>query len=292
MNVALFGRSVTDQMIPYLQEFIRRLEEINGSTCLFHPLFRNLNQRVVFGKEPILLNTTEEVREHADMVFSIGGDGTILDAVTLIGHSGIPIAGINMGRLGFLSGISKDEILPALDEIINGRYTLESRTLLQLAEPETLFDPFPYALNDLTIYKSDLQTMLTIRTYINGEFLNAYWADGLIVATPTGSTAYSLSCTGPIITPDSETFVITPIASHNLTVRPIVVRDDCEIRITADGLGGDFFIGMDSRKTRISTGIELLIRRADFRVKLVTLEGWHFFKTIREKLNWGRDVRN
>ena len=197
-----------------------------------------------------------------------------------------------MGRLGFLSTISKDEIAPALDDILNNRYSLEDRTLLELHSAEGLFEDFPCALNDLTIYKSDLQTMLTIKTYINDEFLNSYWADGLIVSTPTGSTAYSLSCTGPIVAPDSENFVLTPIASHNLTVRPIVIRDDCRIRITATGNGDEFFVSLDSRKEKVRTSIDLTIAKAGFSIQLVRLPGRHFFKTIREKLNWGLDARN
>ena len=292
MNLALFGHTITDQMLPYLQEFADKLGEVNGTTYIFQPFYQLLEGRVRFTKPPELYLVPLDICGKVDFLCSIGGDGTILDAVALIGNSGIPIIGVNMGRLGFLSSMSKDEITPALDDIIHNRYSLEDRILLELHSKEGLFGDFPCALNDMTIYKSDLQTMLTIQTYINDEFLNSYWADGLIVCTPTGSTAYSLSCTGPIVTPGSENVVITPIASHNLTVRPIVVRDDSLIRIVVKGNGEEFFVAMDSRKEKVRTSIELTITKAGFSIQLVRLPGRHFFKTIREKLNWGLDARN
>jgi len=292
MKLALFGHTITDQMLPYLQEFVNKLEEVNGSACIFQPFYQLLEGRIRFTKSPELFLTPSDIRGKVDFLCTIGGDGTILDAVALIGNSGIPIIGINMGRLGFLSSISKDEIIPAMDDIIHNRYSLENRTLLELHTSEGLFGDFPCALNDLTIYKSDLETMLSIQTFINDEFLNSYWADGLIVSTPTGSTAYSLACTGPIVTPGSENFVITPIASHNLTVRPIVIRDDSQIRITVKGNGDEFFVAMDSRKEKVRTSVELTITKAGFSIQLVRLPGRHFFKTIREKLNWGLDARN
>ncbi len=292
MKLALFGHTITDQMLPYLQEFVNKLEEVNGSAYVFQPFYQLLEGRIRFTRSPEFFLTPLDIRGKVDFLCTIGGDGTILDAVALIGNSGIPIIGINMGRLGFLSSISKDEIIPAMDDINHNRYSLENRTLLELHTSEGLFGDFPCALNDLTIYKSDLETMLSIQTFINDEFLNSYWADGLIVSTPTGSTAYSLSCTGPIVTPGSENFVITPIASHNLTVRPIVIRDDSLIRITVKGNGDEFFVAMDSRKEKVRTSVELTITKAGFSIQLVRLPGRHFFKTIREKLNWGLDARN
>lgn len=279
-------------MLPYLQEFLLRLEEMPGSILIYKPFYELLKSKVRFGKPPDLFLQEADLVGKADFLCTIGGDGTILDAVALTVSSGIPIIGVNMGRLGFLSSISKNEIIPAMDEIAANNYTLENRTLLHLHGREDLFGGFPYAMNEITIQKSDLQTMLTIQVYINDEFLNSYWADGLIVSTPTGSTAYSLSCAGPIVTPGSENFVITPIASHNLTVRPIVIRDDSRIRIVAEGNCGEFYVAMDSRKEKVSSGVELIVTKAGFSVKLVRLQERHFFKTIREKLNWGLDARN
>ncbi|MBE0648431.1 MAG: NAD kinase [Bacteroidales bacterium] len=292
MNLALFGRTVTDPMLPYLQGFVQRLEETSGSILIYKPFFDRLNGRINFTKQPNLFMQEADLNGKVDFLCTIGGDGTILDAVALTVNSGIPIIGVNMGRLGFLSSISKDEIIPAMEDILANNYSLEERTLLHLHGKEDLFGGFPYAMNELTIHKSDMQTMLMIQVSINDEFLNSYWADGLIVSTPTGSTAYSLSCAGPIIAPGSENLVITPIASHNLTVRPIVIRDDSTIRIVVEGYGDEFFVAMDSRKEKVKSGMELIVTKAGFSVKLVRLPGRHFFKTIREKLNWGLDARN
>ncbi len=292
MNVALFGKNVTDEVLPYIQEMIDALHELNGVTLLYQPFFESLGNRVHFKSEPALFTKQAEIEKVADFLFSIGGDGTILDAVSLVGNSGIPVTGINLGRLGFLSSISKELIIPAINAIQNGHYKLENRTLLKLAAPKNLFGTTNFALNDLTVYKPNVMSMLTIKTWINGEFLNAYWADGLIVATPTGSTAYSLSCTGPIIAPDSENFLITPIASHNLTVRPIIIRDDCEIKIRVEGKNSEFHVSLDSRIEKVDHTVELCIQKAPFKINLLRLNDKNFFQTIREKLNWGLDNRN
>lgn len=292
MKIALFGKNVAENALPFIQELIDKIQHSDGEIFVYLPFYHKLTGRIVFPEHTELFSVQADIRNKADYLFSIGGDGTILDAVSLVGDSQIPLTGINLGRLGFLSGISKEQIIPALDEIILGRYTLERRTLLKLETPGNLFGEFNFALNDLTVYKSSVMTMLAIKTWINGEFLNSYWADGLIVATPTGSTAYSLSCTGPILAPDSENFVITPIASHNLTVRPIVIRDDCEIRIKVEGKGTDFLVSLDSRVERVENSVELIIRKAGFNILLLKLAEKNFFKTIREKLNWGLDNRN
>jgi NAD+ kinase len=292
MKLALFGRSITDPMIPYFQAFIEYLEGHGVRFQLYQPFFRDVETRISFEAQPLVFSSLTEVEGKVDFLFSFGGDGTILDAVRMLGHTKLPIVGINMGKLGFLSTISKEGVIPALDDLLKGQYDLEERTLLHLSKPKGLFDDFPFALNDLTIYKSDQQSMLTIKTYIDDAFLNAYWADGLIVATPTGSTAYSLSCTGPILTPNTSGFVITPIASHNLTVRPIVIPDDSRIRIEIGNHDQDCFVSLDSRKTAVSGGTSLMIDKAAFTIQLVRLRERHFFKTIREKLNWGRDARN
>jgi NAD+ kinase len=233
-----------------------------------------------------------EIQGKADVLLSIGGDGTMLDAVTLVGDSGILLTGINIGKLGFLSSISREQIIPALDAIISSGYKLDQRTLLKLETGNGLFGPLNFALNELTVYKAKPMSMLTIKTFVNGDFLNSYWADGLIVATPTGSTAYSLSCTGPIISPDAESFVITPIASHNLTVRPVVLRDDVEIMVRIGGENSSFFVSMDSRIKEVQNPLDLVIRKAGFRINLLKLKEALFFDTLREKLNWGLDIRN
>jgi NAD+ kinase len=292
MNVALYGKNCAGDDIPYLQSLFDRLGETGGKVFVYQPFLKVLQNKIRFASEPKPFTEQKEINHQVDYLFSIGGDGTLLDTIPLVGNSNIPILGINMGRLGFLSGISKDEILVAIDDILLKKYDLDQRTLLRLDSPQGLFGPYNYALNDLTVYRGSLLSILNIRVFINDEFLNTYWADGLIVATPTGSTAYSLSCTGPIITPDSENFVITPIASHNLTVRPIVVPDKSVIRIVVEGRGLDCYAGLDSRNKKIDNSMELVIRKEDFKINLLRMRDRNFFHTIREKLNWGRDIRN
>ncbi len=292
MKIALFGKNVDPPVVPFIQQLVEKLQGSNGVTLVYQPYYENLKEKIQFLHEPGLFSTQAEIEGKVDFLLSIGGDGTILDAVSMVGDSGIPIAGINLGRLGFLSGIPKELILPAIDAILSRNFILEKRTLLRLVTPQNLFGSYDFALNDLTVYKPNVMSMLMIRTWINGEFLNSYYADGLIVATPTGSTAYSLSCTGPIITPDAENFVITPIASHNLTVRPIVVRDDCEIRIRVEGKAREFLVSLDSRIETVDNSVELTIRKAGFKINLLRLPDKCFFQTIREKLNWGLDNRS
>ena len=292
MKVALFGKSISDNDIPYIQEFIDKLGNLKGRVYIYEPFYKAIQENIRFEQMPVLFNTSKEIRTNVEYLFSIGGDGTLLDTITLVGNSGIPVIGINIGRLGFLSGISKDEIVPALDQIIGKNYKTDPRTLIRLEKPAGLFGEFNYALNDMTISRSNIHSMLAITTFINDEFLNTYWADGLIVATPTGSTAYSLSCTGPILTPESENFVITPIASHNLTVRPIVIPDTSIIRILIEGRNIEFFVGLDSRIVKVDTPMELVIKKEEFRIQLLRMAGKNFYETIRAKLKWGLDIRN
>jgi NAD+ kinase len=292
MTIAIFGKTIPDSYMGYLQQLTDHLSQADGHFWIYKPFADFLDGKIRFAKPPVPFTKHSEIDGKADLFLSIGGDGTILEAVTIVRDSGIPIAGINMGRLGFLSGISKEEILPAIDAMTGRQFNLEQRTLLTLETRSGLFGELNFALNELSVHKSNVQTLLTIKTYINNEFLNSYWADGLIVATPTGSTAYSLSCTGPILTPDSENFVITPIASHNLTVRPIVVRDTSRIRITVESKENEYFVSLDSRVERVTGILELNIFKASFTVRLVRLSGTNFFETIREKLKWGLDIRN
>jgi len=292
MNVALFGKSIANHDAPFIQVFLDWLATTGGQVFIYDAFYQSIRNLVTFPVSPVIFSTQAELSGRIEYLFSIGGDGTLLDTITLVGNSGIPIIGINMGRLGFLSTISKEEIVPALEEIRQKKYFIDQRTLIRLDKPNNLFGNFNYALNDLSVYKTIPNSMLAISVFIGNEFLNTYWADGLIVATPTGSTAYSLSCTGPIITPQSQNFVITPIASHNLTVRPIVIPDDSTIRIKVDGRGINFFVGLDSRIEKIENTIELTVIKEEFRINLLRMPDSDFFKTIREKLKWGLDIRN
>jgi len=227
-----------------------------------------------------------------DLCVVVGGDGTLLDTVEMTAEKDIPVLGINTGRLGFLSNTQVEEAENALALFLKGSPNIEERSLLRLDSPEGLFPNAPIALNEIAIHKHDTSSMITIHAYLDGEFLNSYWADGLIVSTPTGSTAYSLSCGGPIIHPNSNSFVITPIAPHNLNVRPFIVQDKGEITLRVDGRDGSYLLSMDSRSVDLDEGVELKISRNSMDMKLVTFEGQDFLNTLRQKLSWGLDKRN
>lgn len=291
MRIALFGKHIGDHL-PYIQVLIDALESSGGVIFVYQPLLEKSAGALRFAIPAEQFTSGDELRGKVDFLISVGGDGTLLDAAALTGNTEIPIVGINIGRLGFLSGISKDMIIPAIMALKNGDYLVDKRSLLMIENPGDIFGKITFAMNEITVYKPDVMSMLTIKTWINDQFLNAYWADGLIIATPTGSTAYSLSCTGPILTPDAEVFLITPIASHNLTVRPIVIRDDSIIRIEVAVKGENYLVSLDSRHVSVSRPTSLVIRKADFRINLLRLRDKNFFQTIREKLNWGLDNRN
>jgi NAD+ kinase len=291
MVIGLYGRSVSIENMVYVQRVVDKLLDRNCRIYIFKPLFENIRDFLVL-PEVQVFETHPEVVQKIDYLFSIGGDGTILDAMTLVRNSGIPIMGINIGRLGFLSSISKDEILAAVDKVLDGDFRMDSRALVRLSEPPELFGDLNYALNEVTITRKDSTSLITLDVYINDVFLNTYWADGLIISTPTGSTAYSLSTGGPILVPGSENFVITPIAPHNLTVRPVVIPDKSRIRIMVEGREQQFLVSLDSRRATLYSNFELIIEKADFKINLVQMKEKHFFSTLRDKLKWGLDARN
>ena len=292
MRIAIFGKNFTDENAIYMQQLLDKLKISNCSLMIFEPFLKIITNRVAIRCDFRVFNTHEELRNNADLLFSIGGDGTFLDIITLVRDSGIPILGINLGRLGFLSSISRDEILLAVDKVLEKKYALEQRTLISLTTSQNLFGNLNYALNELTVTKTDNNSLAMVEVYVDDKFLNTYWADGLIVATPTGSTAYSLSCYGPIISPGCQNFVITPIASHNLTVRPIVVPDNCIIKLKVGGRNRHYQVGLDSRYAMIENHEELFVKRADFSINVIQLYNKDFYSTIREKLLWGKDQRN
>ena len=293
MRIAIFGKNLTEENKPYMRRLLEDLRRNDLEVIVYKPFMDWISATVPEGMELRFFSTHEELKGQADLMFSIGGDGTILDAVPLLRDSGIPILGINMGRLGFISSVAKDEIGRAIDEIIKGRYCTESRSLLELVSPQGVFhDEVNYALNEINIIRNPEHSLLAIKVFVNDVFLNTYWGDGILMATPTGSTAYSLSAGGPILTPDSRNFVITPIAAHNLTVRPIVIPDDSVVRIHVEGREKQFVFSMDSRVSALDTSVELVVRKADFSIPTVRMEGADFFSTIRNKLMWGKDNRN
>ena len=293
MQVVVYGRLVKDRDIPYLQELLDALHAIDANVYIYTPYYKQFKDRLKFKKDVGTFDGHLDLKmKKFDFLISMGGDGTILDAVTAIRDENVPIMGINLGRLGFLASIDKSMINKAIELISNDRYMLGARTMLFLESDHDLFGDMKFALNDFTILKRDTSSMITINTYINGAYLATYWADGIILSTPTGSTGYSLSCGGPIVFPDSENFVLTPVAPHNLNVRPLVISDDSIVSFEVKGRAENFLCTLDSRFETISSSDQIAIRKNDFKVKLVELPDRGFLSTMREKLAWGIDTRN
>ena len=230
--------------------------------------------------------------KNLDFFISLGGDGTLLESVTYIGKNEIPVLGINTGRLGFLATISREETEKALASLFEGNYSVEERTMLRLVSDPELFGGLNFALNDFTIMKKDSSSMITVHVSVDGELLNSYWADGVIISTPTGSTGYSLSCGGPLVFPESESFIVTPVSPHNLGARPIVVSNRSELTFRIEGRSKKFLVSLDSRFEAVDEKVKLKIKKERFKAHLIQLPGQHYFKTLRQKLNWGLDIRN
>lgn len=293
MQIALFGRKFSPDFFPVIKKMIRLLEADTDVFYIKESFYEYLKDQISFEKPITLYKDHTGLPASCSCLISIGGDGTLLDTLPYLRNSGIPVLGINTGRLGFLSSVSTDDMEESIKALREGNFRLDERSLLMLeTEEEALFGSFPYALNELTVLKRDNTTMISISAYVNGHYLNTYWADGLMVATPTGSTGYSLSCGGPIISPDSENFIITPVASHNLTVRPIVIKDNSLIKLRVEGRIKSHLIVMDSRSIPLENPVDLYIRKAHFKINLISIEHTNFFKTIRNKLAWGFDKRN
>ncbi|HLO89986.1 MAG TPA: NAD kinase [Lentimicrobium sp.] len=291
MKIALFGKVFTDDRFNYLQLLLDKLTNEGIEIMIGQEFYEFIQSKVIITGDVKTFNKQSDIEGIADFLISVGGDGTMLDAITYIGNSGIPVMGINLGRMGFLSGIHKEEIDPAIDALLQGNYRIDKRSLLRLETKDNLFGQFNYALNELTINKKGTGSMILVYVYVNNVLLNAYWGDGIIIATPTGSTAYSLSCNGPILAPESENFVITPIATHNLTVRPVVIPDNSELKVRVEGRIAEFLVGLDSRYETIDATTEMTVRKENFHINLVQRLNDNFFTTIRQKLLWGRDIR-
>lgn len=292
MKVALFGKAYYKDQRSYLQLLIDELSKRDAEICIYEPFYQTIFNEITLGNNISFFKSSKDIRKSVDVLFSVGGDGTMLDTVPLVRNSGIPILGINLGRLGFLSSVSKHEIVDAVDCFFTGKYSIDKRALLQVSQPKNLFGDVNYALNDLTLYRNNAAALITVHVYVDDKFLNSYWGDGLIVSTPTGSTAYSLSVGGPIVTPGSKNFIIAPIASHNLTVRPIVLQDSSVIKIKIQGREEKYLVTLDSRNSAISKDDEIIIKRCGFNVNLVQMDNKNFYTTIRDKLHWGVDSRN
>lgn len=291
--IGVIGRTILNEEAAEFSNFIIDLLHNKGvEVYAYQPFFDALKMIKGGRTKARVFNADDEVVNRFDFIFSLGGDGTLLETVTVIKERDIPVIGINLGRLGFLASVSKNDIYYAIDELLKGAYSIDHRTLLYLDDNQQIFGHLNFALNDFVIHKNDTSSMITIHTYINGEFLNSYWGDGLIIATPTGSTGYSLSCGGPIMFPQASSFCVTPVSPHNLNVRPIVISDNSILSFEVEGRSNSFLVSMDSRYQSVGYGLQMAIRKAPFTAKLVKLNHSSYLKTLRTKLNWGADVRN
>ncbi|WP_296619843.1 NAD kinase [Marivirga sp.] len=291
IKIALHGKVFNDEVKPHIKRVVDFLQASNVELIVsqlfakkFTESFPEYADFEVFKKL--------QAEDNADYLISLGGDGTLLEAVNYVGALETPILGINTGRLGFLATTPKDKIDKALSDLLKKNYKIDSRALIYLETDSKVFGEKPFALNEFAILKTDSSSMITVHTYVDGEYLNSYWADGLIVATPTGSTGYSLSCGGPIILPHSNNFVITPVSAHNLNVRPLIVSDQSVISFKIEGRSNKFLVSLDSKSHSVDSSIKMSVRKGDFKAKLITFDQLNYFDTLRQKLNWGLDLRN
>jgi NAD+ kinase len=293
MKIGLFGKNFNDNFDGVIYHLLKRISSEKGIEISIHRNFYDFlvsEKKYGFQFQNFFSNHLDLPKD-LDFLISIGGDGTFLESVTLVRDSGIPIVGFNSGRLGFLANISSADIDKAIKELLSKEYKLEQRSLIGLNCHNCLFGDFSYALNEVTIQKTS-SSLITIHTYINDIFLNSYWTDGLILSTPTGSTAYSLSVGGPIVTPDSNNFIISPIAPHNLNVRPIIIPDSSVLKLKVEGRTSNYNITLDSRSAIIEIGMEIIVSKSPFKINLIKLNSIDFFSTLRNKLMWGADKRN
>lgn len=293
MKVAIYGQRYQENSLDYVDELIDELK-IEGAEISIEKKFYNL-LTAARKRDPFPTFTLSTGLDSSfDMLVSFGGDGTILRAITYIGDLGIPIVGVNTGRLGFLSTFKKEDVRRVIREFVAGAYTIVERSLVEIYSDEDIpeFGSMNYALNEVTVSRKDTTSMITVETYLNGEYLTSYWADGLIVSTPTGSTGYSLSCGGPVITPTAKSLVITPIAPHNLNARPLVIADDTEIRLKVSGREENHLVSLDSRLASVENGREIIVKKAAFTIKMIEYNSESFLTTLRNKLLWGQDKRN
>jgi len=292
MKIAIYGKPYRNELNDEIAGILAIIEKRGFEPVIYEKYERFLTESGHLKSEHETFNRENvDIKEYGCLV-SIGGDGTLLDTATLVRDSNVPIIGLNAGRLGFISSLSVDELAEVLTSLEDGDYEVDKRSLIQVETERGVFGNLNFGLNEITLHKKDTASMIKIETYVNDEFLNTYWADGLIVSSPTGSTAYSLSCGGPIIVPGSENFVITPIAPHNLNVRPVVVSNNVTLKLNADGRSENFLLAIDSRPETIYPNEEIQISKAPFTISLLKPKGHTFLTTMRNKLAWGFDKRN
>lgn len=291
MKVAIYSRVVELTQHKDVQLLFDELEKERITALIFQPFYQEIQPYVKLPESSTVFSRHEELTSDIDFVISLGGDGTLLDTVTLVRDKNIPVVGINFGRLGFLASIGRDEVADAVKALVRRSYIVDRRTLIHLDSNIPLFNDAPYALNEFAIHKRDIAAMIKIHTYFNGELLNTYWADGLILATPTGSTGYSLSCAGPVVFPEACSFVLTPIAPHNLNLRPIVVPDNAILSFEIESRYDEVICALDSRRELVDKNVLLAVRKENFMMNLVRLNENNFLQTLRNKLFWGLDKR-
>lgn len=293
MKVAIYGQSVQDQDIECVFEFIDELKKVNAAMVV-EASFLSLLLSKGLQQNCNTFSLNHGLDASFNMFVSFGGDGTMLRAATYVKHFDIPMVGVNTGRLGFLSTFKKEDVRKVVTEFVAGAYSIEERSLVEICMDEDIseFGELNFALNEITVSRKDTTSMITVETYLNDEYLTSYWADGLIVATPTGSTGYSLSCGGPVIAPSAKSLVLTPIAPHNLNARPFVISDDTKIRLKVSGREETHLVSLDSRIATIPNGKEIIIQKSNFSVKMIEYKSESFLKTLRNKLLWGQDRRN
>ena len=290
MNTVIYGQQWKPEYESYVIKLIQKLEKEGMTIIAFEPFLRETG---LLERAHHIIHDYQGLKNlDPELFITLGGDGTILSAAALIKDLETPILGINLGRLGFLASIEQERLSEAIDKVLSGGYKISERAMIELIAEPNPFGDNNFALNDFTILKRDNSSMVVLHTYVDGEFLNSYWADGLIVSTPTGSTGYSLSCGGPIIFPSSDNFVLTPVAPHNLNVRPVLLSSEHEISFIIEGRGEHYLCTLDSKNAVITSEYKLKLRKCKFKTKLIRLEGDSFMKTIRSKLNWGLDKRN
>jgi len=289
---AIYGREFGEEHNTRIIEFFALLDSKGAKYAIYEPFAKFLQTQIGLSNQIEVYSIEKFDASKYEIMLSIGGDGTMLDTTTIIKNSKLPILGLNTGRLGFLSSINLENMEEAMAQVLKGAFMIDTRSVLKAETEENHFGDENFALNELTIHKKDSQSMIVVQVYVDGKYLNTYWSDGLIRATPTGSTAYSLSCGGPIILPSSSNFIITPVATHNLTVRPVLISDQSVITLKMEGRSENFLMSMDSRSTTIKENCVITVMKNDFKINLVRLKSHSFLKTLRHKLHWGYDSRN
>jgi NAD+ kinase len=292
MLIAIYNRVFDFEDIACIKNLFEELLKRDYKIILYKGFVDQLTNVIPLPEGYTVFHNDKDLPAETDFFISLGGDGTILDSVCHVSNKNIPILGINLGNLGFLAGTSTTEIEYAIDCLEKDKFTKDVRTLIHIDSNKQIFNSHHFALNDFSIQRKDSSALVKIHTYLNGEFLCTYWADGLIVSTPTGSTGYNLSCGGPIIAPQTNSFVITPVAPHNLNVRPMVIPNDTVVSFEVEGRAKEYLCTLDSRTSTIDNSFSIGIRKEDFTVTLVRLDGQNFLSTIRNKLYWGMDKRN